>query len=140
MAVNDAQRIGSYGYPLEPEFGTMATGVVATPTVSSEGTPAIRAFGNSAERHGNAEYRSEAIRAIMGLAMPVFGVSQCGLYRETLRTPGTIDRELQLRLKGHLWEMAGVNAEVLDSRQGFPAAIRGYEKTFESVADVGVKS
>jgi hypothetical protein len=48
-----------------------------------------------------------------------------------------MDRDLQLRLKGHLWEIREVNDEVFGSRRGFPAAAMGYEKTFESVADVG---
>lgn len=46
-----------------------------------------------------------------------------------------MDRDLQLRLKGHLREIREINNEVLGSRQGFPAAITGYEKTLESVAD-----
>lgn len=46
-----------------------------------------------------------------------------------------MNRSLELRIKGHLYEIAAVNDEVLDSRQGFPPAERGYWKTLESVAD-----
>jgi hypothetical protein len=46
-----------------------------------------------------------------------------------------VDRDLELRVNGHLYEITAVNDEVLESRQGFPAAERGYAKTLESVAD-----
>ncbi|WP_435067588.1 hypothetical protein [Haloplanus sp. C73] len=44
-------------------------------------------------------------------------------------------RDLELRVNGYLYEITAVNDEVLESRQGFPAAERGYSKTLESVAD-----
>lgn len=45
-----------------------------------------------------------------------------------------VNRDLELRIKGHIYEIATVNDEVLGSRQGFPMAERGYAKTLESVA------
>jgi len=45
-----------------------------------------------------------------------------------------MDRSEELRIKGHLYEIATVNDEVLESRQGFPVAEEGYRKTLESVA------
>lgn len=44
-------------------------------------------------------------------------------------------RSLELRIKGHLYEIGAVNDEVLGSGQGFPAAETDYKKTLESVAD-----
>lgn len=46
-----------------------------------------------------------------------------------------VHRDLQLRIKGHLYEIATVNDEILGSRQGYPSAEGGYSKTLESVAD-----
>ncbi len=46
-----------------------------------------------------------------------------------------MDRDLELRIKGHLYEIRSVNDEVLDTRQGLPMAEDGYRKTLESVAD-----
>lgn len=46
-----------------------------------------------------------------------------------------MERNLELRIKGHLYEIATANDEVLDTRQGFPMAEDGYRKTLESVAD-----
>ena len=46
-----------------------------------------------------------------------------------------MDRDLELRIKGHLYEIATVNDEVLESKQGFPMAEEGYRKTLESVAE-----
>jgi hypothetical protein len=46
-----------------------------------------------------------------------------------------VNRDLELRIKGHLYEIAAVNDDVLESRQGFPAAEHGYLKTLTSVAD-----
>jgi len=47
-----------------------------------------------------------------------------------------MERDVELRIKGHLYEIASVNDEVLESRQGFPASERGYRKTLESVVDI----
>lgn len=46
-----------------------------------------------------------------------------------------MDRDLELRIKGHLYEITTANDEVIGDRQGFPAAKRGYRKTLVSVAD-----
>ncbi len=45
-----------------------------------------------------------------------------------------MDRGLELRIKGHLYEIREVNDQVLKSRQGFPMAENGYRKTLQSVA------
>ena len=47
-----------------------------------------------------------------------------------------MERDVELRIKGHLYEIASVNDEVLESRQGFPASERGYRKTSESVVAI----
>lgn len=47
-----------------------------------------------------------------------------------------MERDVELRLKGHLYEIRAVNDEVLDSRQGYPSSERGYRETLESVVDV----
>lgn len=46
-----------------------------------------------------------------------------------------MDRSLELRIKGHLYEIREINDEVLDSQQGLPMAEEGYKKTLQSVAD-----
>lgn len=46
-----------------------------------------------------------------------------------------MDRSLELRVKGHLYEIREINDEVLDSQQGFPMAEEGYKKALQSVAD-----
>jgi len=46
-----------------------------------------------------------------------------------------MDRGLELRIKGHLYEIRETNDEVIDSRQGYPMAEKGYEKTLQSVAN-----
>lgn len=43
-------------------------------------------------------------------------------------------RDLELRIQGHLREVALVNDCVIGHRQGFPPAMTGYEKTLQSVA------
>jgi hypothetical protein len=47
-----------------------------------------------------------------------------------------MERDVELRIKGRLYEIASGNDEVLESRQGFPASESGYMKTLESVVDV----
>lgn len=47
-----------------------------------------------------------------------------------------MDRDLALRIKGHLYEIGTVNDEVKGGRQGYPAAENGYKETLESVAAV----
>lgn len=44
-------------------------------------------------------------------------------------------RGLELRIKGHLYEIREVNDQVIGTRQGFPMAEKGYKKTLQSVAD-----
>ncbi|WP_144902208.1 hypothetical protein [Halobellus captivus] len=46
-----------------------------------------------------------------------------------------MERDVELRMKGHLYEIAAANDEVLESRQGFPASEEGYKQTLESVVD-----
>jgi|APHM01.1.fsa_nt_gi hypothetical protein len=45
-----------------------------------------------------------------------------------------MDREIELRMKGHLYEIREVNDQVLDARQGLPMSEKGYQKTLKSVA------
>jgi hypothetical protein len=40
-----------------------------------------------------------------------------------------MDRNLDLRIKGHLYELGEINDDVLGTRQGFHAAEQGYEST-----------
>ena len=47
-----------------------------------------------------------------------------------------MERDVELRRNGHLYEIGSVNDEVLGSRQGFPASETGYRKTLDSVLDV----
>lgn len=47
-----------------------------------------------------------------------------------------MERDVELRLCGHLYEIASANDEVLGTRQGFPASETGYRKTLNSVLDV----
>lgn len=49
--------------------------------------------------------------------------------------PELNDRSLELRIKGHLHEIEDVNDDVLDSEQGLPMALMGYESTLINVAD-----
>jgi hypothetical protein len=48
-----------------------------------------------------------------------------------------VHRDLELRIKGHLYEITEVNEEVLGSEQGLPMSVSGYRKTLRSVADRG---
>lgn len=59
-----------------------------------------------------------------------------GLYVNGPHNPHPMDRDLELRIKGHLYEIGTTNDRVLESRQGYPAAEGGYKSTLESVADV----
>jgi len=47
-----------------------------------------------------------------------------------------MERDVELRRNGHLYEIASVNDEMLGSRQGFPASETGYRKTVDSVLDI----
>lgn len=44
------------------------------------------------------------------------------------------DRDLELRIKGHLYEIRETNGEVIGGEQGYPMAERGYQSTLQSVA------
>jgi hypothetical protein len=48
--------------------------------------------------------------------------------------PG-IDQDLELRIRGHLHEIAEINDDVIGSRQGFHMAEAGYIKTLVNVAE-----
>lgn len=47
-----------------------------------------------------------------------------------------MERDAELRIKGHLYEIASVNDEVLESRQGYPASETGYQRTLDSVVEI----
>jgi len=49
--------------------------------------------------------------------------------------PDLRDRDLELRIKGHLYEIQQVNDDQLESRQGYPMAEMGYQTTLLNVAD-----
>lgn len=46
-----------------------------------------------------------------------------------------VNRSLELRVKGHLYEISTIDDEIIDSKQGFHMAESGYRKTLESVAE-----
>jgi hypothetical protein len=46
-----------------------------------------------------------------------------------------VNRDAELRVKGHLYELDKLDDEYLDTKQGFHSAEQGYSKTFESVAE-----
>lgn len=46
-----------------------------------------------------------------------------------------VNRELELRIKGHLYELDKLDTEYVDTKQGFHSAEQGYSRTLESVAD-----
>lgn len=46
-----------------------------------------------------------------------------------------MDRGLELRIKGHLFEIEKLNDDVIGSRQGLPMSLEGYEKTLQAVAE-----
>src|SRR6056297_2805680 len=48
----------------------------------------------------------------------------------------TMERDVELRVKGHLYEISEVNDEVMENRQGFHMSEEGYRKTLDSVLDV----
>ena len=51
-----------------------------------------------------------------------------------------MDRDLAIRVKGHLYEIRELDDEIPDSRQGFPLSETGYEKILPSFAeDAGAK-
>lgn len=46
-----------------------------------------------------------------------------------------MERSMELRIKGHLYEIDQIDEEVIGNRQGFHSAEDGYRRTLESVAD-----
>jgi ribosome-associated translation inhibitor RaiA len=46
-----------------------------------------------------------------------------------------MDRDSELRIKGHLYEIEEVNDEYIGHQQGFPVSRDAYERTLTSVAD-----
>jgi hypothetical protein len=71
------------------------------------------------------------------LELVIAGLLELAILRYTIAQPeiNGMDRDLELRVKGHLYEIATVNDEVLESKQGFPMAEEGYRKTLESVGE-----
>jgi len=51
-----------------------------------------------------------------------------------------LQHDIELRLKGHLYELRETNDEVLDGRQGYPIAESGYKRTLREVADCATRS
>lgn len=49
--------------------------------------------------------------------------------------PEINDRDIELRIKGHLYEIQEVNDEYIGSQQGLPMAEAGYKTTLLNVAD-----
>lgn len=45
-----------------------------------------------------------------------------------------IGKDMELRIRGHLHEIREINDEVLESRQGYPKAEEGYQKSLFSAA------
>jgi hypothetical protein len=46
-----------------------------------------------------------------------------------------MNRDTELRVKGHLYELDKLDDEHLNTKQGFHSAEQGYAKTFKSVAE-----
>lgn len=49
------------------------------------------------------------------------------------------DRDLELRIKGHLYEIREMNEEIIGGEQGYPMAEQGYQTTLQSVASCADK-
>lgn len=67
---------------------------------------------------------------------PLADDSNTEIYDQFRSIGVTMERDFELRMKGHLYEITSVNDEVLESRQGYPASEEGYRKTLESVLDI----
>jgi hypothetical protein len=48
-----------------------------------------------------------------------------------------MDQSVELRIKGHLYEILEANDAVIESRQGLHVSLNAYQKTLESVAKSG---
>lgn len=46
-----------------------------------------------------------------------------------------LDRDAELRVKGHLYEIAKINDQVIGGRQGYHMTEKGYKETLRNVAD-----
>lgn len=46
-----------------------------------------------------------------------------------------MDRGLDLRIEGHLYEIEKLNDDVIGSSQGLPMSLEGYHKTMSAVAE-----
>ncbi|AKH98639.1 hypothetical protein [Halanaeroarchaeum sulfurireducens] len=46
-----------------------------------------------------------------------------------------MDRGLELRIKGHLFEIESLNDDIIESQQGLPQSLEGYQKTLQAVAE-----
>lgn len=46
-----------------------------------------------------------------------------------------MDRGMQLRIKGHLYEIEEIDDEIIGNAQGLESAKTGYQRTLKSVAD-----
>lgn len=49
--------------------------------------------------------------------------------------PEITDRDMELRIKGHLYEIEEINDEVIGGQQGLPMAKMGYQTTLMNVAE-----
>lgn len=47
-----------------------------------------------------------------------------------------MNRDTELRIKGHLYEVASVDKKIIANAQGFHSAEQGYIKTLTSVAEI----
>jgi len=47
-----------------------------------------------------------------------------------------MERDNELRMKGHLYEIATIDYKIIGNRQGFHSAEQGYLKTLTSVAEI----
>jgi len=79
-------------------------------------------------------YAELAVLGYGELAIPGLATLAITEYIHSRRESGHMDRALELRIKGHIYEIREINDQVLGTRQGFPMAERGYQKTLQSVA------
>ncbi len=69
------------------------------------------------------------------LATPEIGELENRNYMVARNRLPVVNRFLELRIKGHLYEISSIDDEAIESKQGFHLAEEGYRKTLESVAD-----
>ena len=51
-----------------------------------------------------------------------------------------MDRDAELRIKGHLFEIEEYNDEFIGHQQGYPISERAYKKTLESAAECATEA